>query len=255
VNSKPQRDIDAALARWRSHPEGAGILLDFDGTLSDIVASPELARPRPKVPDILLALAAAYRLVGVISGRRGEEVRALLRVDGVRVFGLYGLEGGGATGASVQRARREVEIAAREVPGSRLEDKGASLAVHYRGAPNPSRTAAELARRLRSVAERFGLKVLPGKMVLEIAPGETPGKGMVVRREARAAALDRCLYAGDDQADLDAFTALDELERDGLETLKIAVASEETPRELLEAADVVVERPDGLIRLLERLTP
>jgi len=61
------------------------------------------------------------------------------------------------------------------------------------------------------------------------------------------------LYAGDDHADLDAFAALDQLARGGLDTLKVAVRGPETPAALVEAADVVVEGPTGLVALLGQL--
>jgi len=90
-------------------------------------------------------------------------------------------------------------------------------------------------------------------MVLELAPADTPGKGAVILRESRARRLSACLLAGDDRADLVGFAALDELRANGTETLKVAVRSEETPQELVEAADLVVERPVGLLQLLKRL--
>jgi trehalose-6-phosphatase len=89
--------------------------------------------------------------------------------------------------------------------------------------------------------------------VVELAPADTPGKGTVILREARARGLAGCLFAGDDQADLAGFHALDQLRADGLAVVKVAVRSEETPADLVEAADVVVERPDGLLELLGRL--
>jgi trehalose 6-phosphate phosphatase len=61
------------------------------------------------------------------------------------------------------------------------------------------------------------------------------------------------LYAGDDHADLDAFAALDRLSERGALTVKVAVRGAETPAELVEAADVVVGGPLGLVDLLAQL--
>ena len=91
-------------------------------------------------------------------------------------------------------------------------------------------------------------------MVIELAPRATPGKGAVILREAGERGLAACLYAGDDEADVGAFAALDELARRGLTTVKVAVGSEEAPPGLIEAADVVVARPDDLVALLRSLT-
>jgi trehalose 6-phosphate phosphatase len=65
--------------------------------------------------------------------------------------------------------------------------------------------------------------------------------------------LEGCLFAGDDLPDLDAFEALDRLSSAGVATVKVAVRTEETPADLLAAADVAVERPAGLLKLLSRL--
>jgi trehalose 6-phosphate phosphatase len=58
------------------------------------------------------------------------------------------------------------------------------------------------------------------------------------------------LFAGDDLADVDAFVALDRLQSRGVMTLRVAVRGDETPSELLDAADVVVEGPRALVALL-----
>jgi trehalose 6-phosphate phosphatase len=75
----------------------------------------------------------------------------------------------------------------------------------------------------------------------------------VILRVAASENLRACLYAGDDVADLDAFGALDRLGAQGLLTVKIAVRSAETPGVLVGAADLVVERPAGLMELLATL--
>jgi trehalose 6-phosphate phosphatase len=103
------------------------------------------------------------------------------------------------------------------------------------------------------VAGRFHLALLPGKMVLELAPQDTPGKGGVIVRECRSRRLGACLYAGDDRADQNAFAALERLRDEGLFTVKIAVRAGDTPKELIEAADLVVDRPAGLVRFLQAL--
>jgi trehalose 6-phosphate phosphatase len=65
--------------------------------------------------------------------------------------------------------------------------------------------------------------------------------------------LSAALFAGDDVADLDAFRALDGLADKGLLAIKVAVRGEETPGDLVDAADVVVDGPEGLVELLGQL--
>jgi hypothetical protein len=55
------------------------------------------------------------------------------------------------------------------------------------------------------------------------------------------------------RADLQAFAALDQLRAEGVRTVKVAVRSAETPEELVSNADIVVERPAGLVELLSDL--
>jgi trehalose 6-phosphate phosphatase len=235
----------------RSHPRG--IFLDFDGTLSEIVSRPELARHIAGAHTLLTELARRNELVAVVSGRPTAGLHALLDSAGIEMFGQYGIESDRAEGLGTEQLRDVVRRAAEEVEGAWVEDKGASLAVHYRAAADPVGAEARLRRSLERVGEEHGLILLPGKMVLELAPGDTPGKGAVVLRVARARGLTGCLFAGDDQADLAAFRALDELEAEGVVTVKVAVRSEETPAELLESADLIVERPSGLLAMLTRL--
>lgn len=62
-------------------------------------------------------------------------------------------------------------------------------------------------------------------------------------------------YLGDDLGDLTAFRALDELAAGAAATVKVAIRSDEAPRDLLDAADVTVDDPAGAARLLRSLLP
>ncbi|MBA3728046.1 MAG: trehalose-phosphatase [Actinobacteria bacterium] len=245
-------EAGATLGDLRSDPIRTAILLDFDGTLSEIALRPEMARPAPDAVRLLGDLSRAYGVVALVSGRRAEELRELVPVSSVEIFGLYGLAPVVGAGA-VRSILPAVEGIVARHPGARLEDKGPSVAVHFRETADPAATEAALESELAGIADRGGLTLLPGKMVLELAPRTVPGKGSVVRREVLRHRVAACLYAGDDVADLDAFRALEELRTEGILTVKVAVSSEETPRRLIESADVVVQRPSGLLELLRSL--
>jgi trehalose 6-phosphate phosphatase len=227
------------------------VLLDFDGSLAPIVAHPDLAAPAPGTREALTALVGRYAVVAVVTGRRAEEVAALLSVPGVRYEGLYGLQGFAPELLFALAPR--VETAAAAVPEAWVEDKGVSIAVHYRSAPDPVRARVRLMAALEPVASDAGLELVEGKMVLELVPADRPMKGGTVERIAGETDLEAVLYAGDDVADLDAFAAVDRLAAAGLATVTVAVRADETPAALMEAADVVVEGPQGLVDLLRRL--
>ncbi|MGH2685626.1 MAG: trehalose-phosphatase [Actinomycetota bacterium] len=249
-------DIDTIRAR----AERAGVFVDFDGTLSEIAPTPEAAVAVPGASEALERLAERFAVVAVVSGRPAAEVRAKLGdPTGVRWSGLYGLdEAGGAAGSSLPgdpgaaaTLLAAVQVAVEDLEGIRLEPKGPTAAVHYRDARDPDGVRAMLLDRLATIAEDAGLRLIEGKRVVELAPRDAPTKGDVVRRHGRG--LDALLYAGDDLADLPAFGAVDEATAAGAAGVKVAVRSQEAPRELLQAADLVVDGPPDLVRLLKRL--
>ncbi|HEY7756448.1 MAG TPA: trehalose-phosphatase, partial [Actinomycetota bacterium] len=229
----------------------AGVLLDFDGSLADIVARPELAPPGDGAREVLVALVERYALVGILTGRRSDEIVAVLDVPGLRSYGLYGLEGNAPE--PVTGVVRSVEAAATAIPRAWVEDKGVSIAVHYRQAPDPAAARSALLAALRPVAAGSGLELIEGKMVVELVPPGRPMKGGAIERLAGEHALQAVVYAGDDHADLDAFAALDRLRSGGLVTVKVAVRGVETPPALVHAANLVVEEPAGLVELLRQL--
>jgi trehalose 6-phosphate phosphatase len=228
-----------------------GVLLDFDGTLSPIVARPELARIRDGARDAIARLVDRYTVVAVVSGRTNDELRELVGIDGVRLAGLYGLAD------AVPQLPDDVVDAVRgvaaEVAGARVEPKGGSVAVHYRAADDPAEARERLEAGLAPIAREAGLTLLPGKMVVELVPADRPLKEGAVERIVLDERLDAVLYAGDDVADLRAFEALDRLADRGVRTVKVAVHGRETPDALTDAADVVVDGPAGLVTLLRGL--
>ena len=249
-----------ALEALASRADRSGVFLDFDGTLSEIAQVPSAAKAVPGAADLLSRLAERFGIVAVVSGRMASEVkRRLGGPQGVRFFGLYGAEGTHPVDEGPQdhdsRVIEEIlprvlELAA-AVPGSLVEPKGWNLAIHYRLSPDPEEARSELLRSLTALARGVGLTIIEGKRVLEMVPSGAPTKGDLVAREG--AGLEGILYAGDDLADIEAFAAVDVLAERGAHSVKVAVRSAETPPELLEAADLTVEGPEGLLRILGAL--
>lgn len=239
------------LTSFRNAGGRAGVLLDFDGTLSPIVATPTLARIREGAVDAIARLVPRYAVVAIVSGRTAAELRTLVGIDGVHLAGLYGLaEEAVPLTDDVLQAVRE---AASGVDGARVEPKGGSVAVHYRAAHEPWAAAAALTPALQRVAQAAGLALLAGKMVLELVPAGRPLKEGAVERLVEAHRLHAVLYAGDDVADIAAFETLDRLAEQGVVTVKVAVHGRETPATLIDAADLVVDGPAGIVALLRSL--
>lgn len=233
------------LAPLAEAPERSALVLDVDGTLAPIVARPELARVPAATRAQLERLADRYALVACVSGRAGEDARRLVGVEAIVYVGNHGLEldpRAQELAAAIARFRDRV--------GLPVEDKGLSLSYHYREA----RDEAAARRRLEEVADRAeaeGLDARWGRKVLEVRPPVKADKGTAVRTLLERSGAERGLYAGDDTTDLDAFAGLAAA---GLEhAVRVAVASEEGPAALREAADLVVAGPEELARLLELL--
>jgi trehalose 6-phosphate phosphatase len=191
-------------------------------------------------------------VVAIVTGRRAEEIAGMLDAPGVRLLGVYGLEDAEHEPATTDFVER-VRAASAVVPAAWVEDKGASVAVHYRAAPDHVAARETLTRSLSPLADAGGLELVEGKMVLELMPTDRPRKGGAVLRVAEELGLRAVLFAGDDVADLEAFDALGTLASEGALVLRVAVRGPETPAGLLDAADVIVDGPVGLVDLLGAL--
>ena len=248
-------------------PERAAIFCDVDGTLAPIVPRPEDAHVPEETSRLLGRLARRYACVACISGRSVADVRRLVGVGGVAYAGSHGaelLEPGSTTPRVIEAFKsweKQVKgfVADRDTPELRsmrirIEDKGPIMTFHWRGAPDEE--AAE--RAVRQVAERAegaGLRTHWGRKVLEVRPAVDIDKGRGIRRLLRDADLKAAVYVGDDRTDIDAFAGLRTLVEQGrLGTAAcVGVRSDETPRELEEAADTLVDGTAGVRQLLEAL--
>ena len=231
------------LARLAEDPERAAIFLDVDGVLAPIVPRPKDARVPEEIRTELRRLAARYALVACVSGRAGDDARAVVGVDELTFVGNHGLER--EPNAAEWAARLAAFLA--DVNWPRTEDKGLTASLHYR-------EMDEVASRqkLDDVAARAraqGFMARYGRKVLELLPPLEANKGTAVRGLLAEHHLRRALYAGDDTTDLDAFSALDGLEV----AVRVAVASPEGPAELRERADIVLDAQTNVLDVLRAL--
>jgi trehalose 6-phosphate phosphatase len=251
----------------RADPAHSAILLDVDGVLAPIVRHADDAHvPEPtRVP--LIAVAKRYGLVACITGRRATTARRIVSLGSITYVGNHGAEvlRGGATEIELDPevaawSRRMSDWAERSWSDRlhrlrvRSEDKDVIRAFHWRGAPDEP--AAETAvRELAEQAQDDGLVVHWGRKVLEVRPPVELNKGRGVERLLDETDMTAAVYVGDDNTDVDAFEALRRLTGDGrLQTgLCVGVRSDETPPELEEQADVLVDGPHGVRTLLSAL--
>jgi len=248
---------------------GVVVGLDFDGTLSPIVEDPESAVIHPDAPRVLTELAAQVRAVVVITGRPARQVVALGHLELVAdelpadaelmVMGQYGNERWDSRSRAFTTPEPPAGLAAfrDELPGlladadaadAHVEEKGLAVAVHTRRLPDPRAAFDRLRERLADAADRHGLLLEPGRLVLEVrAPGMHKGKAVRAAFEEHDG--QGVLFIGDDLGDLEAFEAARALSDEGVPTLLVCSGSEEQEA-LVEISDIVVPGPDGVMALL-----
>jgi trehalose 6-phosphate phosphatase len=259
--------LESLIQPLREHPGRSAVLTDVDGTIAPIVHDPAAAAVPEGTRDLLRTLAERYALVGCLSGRRALDARRIVGLSELAYSGNHGFElllpgdtevrpdpSLDGHEADAPRFVEGLPPSGLERAGIRTEDKGAIVALHWRGAANEA-AAESLAQEIASEAEWEGLVPHRGRKVLEIRPNVAINKGIAVAALIPARPIDHALYGGDDRTDVDAFAALRTLQEDGeLETsVCIAVASEESPPEVAETADLTVPGPEGFARVLEAL--
>ncbi|WP_416976341.1 trehalose-phosphatase [Streptomyces sp. T028] len=256
-----------ALAAILARPSTTLVALDFDGTLAPIVENPEDARAHPDALPALTALAPRVAAVAVITGRPADVAVRNGGFEGagglghLTVLGHYGAERWEASTQHITAPAPHPGIAAvrAELPavleaaggwqGVWVEEKGGrAVAVHTRRAAEPLAAFEALREPLAALAARHGLIVEPGRYVLELRP---PGmdKGVALLDHVRATGAESVLYAGDDLGDLPAFATVEKLRQDGIPGLLVCSGSTEVT-ELAARADLVVDGPAGVVRLL-----
>jgi trehalose 6-phosphate phosphatase len=249
--------LSETLQPLRADPARAGVLLDVDGTLAPIVRHADDAAVPEPTRALLIQVARRYACVACVSGRQASVARQIVSIGSIAYIGNHGVELLRPGGTEVELDR---EVAAWEGRIRRFADEAygdelrAIAAFHWRGAPDEQ--AAE--RAVRSVAERAeaaGLRTHWGRKVLEVRPSVDIDKGRGIRRLLRDADLKAAVYVGDDRTDIDAFAGLRTLVEQGrLGTAAcVGVRSDETPRELEESADTLVDGTAGVRQLLEAL--
>ena len=259
--------LSAVLAPVRANPSRTAILLDIDGTLSPIVENAADATVPEPTRLLLIDVAKRYGVVACVSGRRASEARAMVAIGTISYLGSHGSEllRAGWTEAvldpEVESWAQRIREFAREADTPdlrrrrvRIEDKGAIVAFHWRGAPDEDAAAATVDA-LAAVAESTGLRTHRGRKVLEVRPPVQIDKGRGITSFLKGVEVDAALYAGDDTTDLDAFRALSRLQAEGAiaQAVRVGVRSDEGPSEIAREADIVVDGTDGVRAVLAAL--
>lgn len=205
-----QLPLPEAGERW-------ALFLDVDGTLVAIAATPELARPAPALLPLLQRLERANEgALALISGRSLVGIDRLFAPLRLPAAGLHGWERRRADGAVARRdppaalldrLRPRLGAYAGARRGLLLEDKGTSLALHYRLSPERGPALRRFVGRL--AREEPELRLLAGRKVVELQPcGANKGEAILAFLAEPPFAGRRPVFAGDDTTDEDGFGAV-----------------------------------------------
>lgn len=216
------------------------LFLDVDGTLLSIAATPEAVRPEPALFPLLERLRrASGEALALVSGRSLASLDQLFAPLRLAAAGLHGRERRRADGSLVPRpeasallVRLRPRLAAyvEARPGLLLEDKGGSLALHYRQAPERGAALRRFARRIARIEPE--LHLLSGRKVVELQPrGADKGKAIEAFLAEPPFSGRRPVFAGDDTTDEYGFAAVNA--RGGL---SLRVVDAETGRRAATAA-------------------
>ena len=198
------------------------ILLDYDGTLTPIVARPQDAHLEPRVREALQTLCGRVGVsVAIVSGRRLSDVRERVGLPQLIYAGNHGLEVSGPgfvfvepTAMELRQALESVceELTARlaGVTGAWVENKELTATVHFRSVPVEG--LDQVRRIVQAVTDGLGnpFRLSTGQSVHEIRPRVNWNKGTATKwiNEKLNRSASFSIYVGDDATDEDAFLAL-----------------------------------------------
>lgn len=225
------------------------LAFDFDGTLAPIVDHPDHARIAPELAARLRALTARLP-VAIVTGRALADVRPRLGFEPRYVVGNHGAEDDDVDPATALdaaaalrglRQRLHEHALALASAGVMVEDKGASLALHYRTAPDPPQALALILTLLAPTQD--ALRVFAGKMVVNAVAAGAPDKADAMRRLVAHSGVSAAFFAGDDLNDEPVFAAAP------AEWLTVRVGPADWPTH----ARYCLHSPEEMVQLLDRM--
>lgn len=240
------------------------LLSDFDGTLTPIVAKPEIAYLSDRTRRLLQEVISRRKYtVGIVSGRALDDLKDRVGLQGIIYAGNYGLEieapwlkfvnpNAEAIKPLLCDLHQQLSSGLKTIEGAFVENKGLSLSVHYRlVAEGQTDEVRSIVERITRIAVMKGtIQVTSGKKVYEVTPAIAWHKGKVIdllfkehtKRAGTGIALP--VFLGDDVSDQEAFNTVDK--RNGI---SIFVGKERTK----SGARYFLKAPTEVEEFLERL--
>jgi trehalose 6-phosphate phosphatase len=199
------------------------VFLDYDGTLTPIVDTPDLAVLSPEMRETVQKLSKSYK-VSIVSGRATDDVRSKVQVDGIFFAGSHGFEivdpdgkveiskEAQAIRPVIDEVHQKLSARLKEVKGALVEHVKYTISAHYRLVSDEDFPKVEKA--VEDILSEYPhLRKTSGKKVFEIRPKIDWHKGKAVEWILKVLGYrpdeHLAVYIGDDVTDEDAFSALE----------------------------------------------
>ncbi|MDE5442868.1 trehalose-phosphatase [Bradyrhizobium sp. CSA207] len=204
------------------HLDEIAILLDIDGTLLELMPTPREVWVPPGLSNTLNRLVERTSgALALVSGRSLNDIDLIFAPDVYRAVGGHGAEmrlsvDNEAAAAHAppmdKELKRRLAAIAKLSPGILLEDKGYSLALHYRLAPHAEKAIFEAVSLIRADLPNAPIEVLPGKFVCEIKhSGFTKATGVRELLNHDPFRGRRPIFIGDDVTDETVFAIMPDM--------------------------------------------
>lgn len=231
----------------RIEPSEVILVTDCDGTLADVVPDPSMTQPRQDSLAALEELVALLADVIVLSSRTQAQLERLVPVPGIRLIGDSGLASPRhAQKEALDHFNAETTRMLERIPGSWLEVKPASTAIHFR---NAEKSGEEMLALLRPMLDGARLGASLGRKVIEVhAPKGGKGSALAALLPSEDPAGVVCF--GDDENDRSMFEYVSALD---IPHMVVGVWSPEAPHDLFERCDLVVPGPAGVAAVLAEI--
>ena len=247
------QEVDEITRAWQESPAAqvppAEVILvtDFDGTLAEIVPDPAGAHARTDALEALQELVTLLADVIVLSSRPPAQLENLVPISGARLIGDSGLAiPRKAQREALDRFNAQASKLLERIPGSWLEVKPASTAIHFR---NTEFTGEQMLAMLRPCLEGERLEAALGRKVVEVHAPKS-GKGSALAALLPGMDPGGVVCFGDDENDRSMFETVSSLD---IPHMCVGVWSPEAPKDLFDRCDLVVQGPEGATAVLNEI--
>lgn len=206
-------DLDMGRAEISLVPDlcKCAILLDIDGTILDLAPSPQQVWVPTGLRQTLARIdALTGGALALVSGRSLHDIDIIFSPLELAAIGGHGAELRAVAGAEPAVCvpplsgvlKRRLAAVTELGPGILAEDKGYSLALHYRLAPEKADTVRAAVDTICADAPIGTVEILPGKLVVEIKPaGINKARAVCELMQRAPFARRNPIFIGDDTTD------------------------------------------------------